>query len=133
MNIGLVFLDIAGIGRCDDWPIFPSSMNNKFGVIVGNVWFADAVIENLLQCFSLFRWVRDLGFSIANITIMPIGALSDFAHDFEFDLFCTLWILRYRDRCNRFLSSHLFFFVPGGSVIVLFILDSPRLVLGASA
>jgi len=53
-NIGFVFLDIAGIGRCDDWPIFPSSMNNKFGVIVGNVWFADAVIENLLQPLVYF-------------------------------------------------------------------------------
>ena len=62
---------------------------------------------------------------------MPIGALSDFAHDFEFDLFCALWILRYRDRCNRFLSSHLFFLVPGGLVIVLFILDSPPLVLAS--
>ena len=49
LNIGLVFLDIAGIGRCDDWPIFPPWMNNKFGVIVGDVWFADAVSENLLQ------------------------------------------------------------------------------------
>jgi hypothetical protein len=59
--------------------------------------------------------MSDLGFSVANITVMPIGALSDFAHDFEFDIFCALWILRYRNRCNRFLSSHLFFLVPGGN------------------
>lgn len=51
--------------------------------------------------------LEDLGFCMSNVTIMPICALSDFAHNFEFNVSCALKILRDGDCCNRFLSCHL--------------------------
>ena len=91
MDIRLIFLEIARISRGQDRAIFPTPVNDQFGVLVGDVRFAHTIIQNFLQ-FSYFEGVGmvNLGFGMSNITIMPIRVCADLAHNFEFDVFCTL-------------------------------------------